>query len=113
MEKRRRADALRLLGLAHRAGAVAAGIEPARRSVRVGEARLILKATDASRVQLSKLAGTLGNQPIPQVFLGDRATLGAALGRAPVSAVVVTEASFADELVRRLGATGLPNEPEE
>jgi ribosomal protein L7Ae-like RNA K-turn-binding protein len=79
----------------------------------VGEARLILKATDASRVQLSKLAGTLGNQTIPQIPLGDRATLGAALGRAPVSAVVVTEASFADELMRRLGATGLPNEREE
>jgi len=59
------------------------------------------------------LAGTLGNQPIPQVVLGDRATLGAAIGRSPVSAVVVTEASFASELVRRLDATGLPNELEE
>ena len=113
MKESRRADALRLLGLAQRAGAVVAGVDSARRSVRMGEARLILKATDASSVQLSKLAGTLGNQPVPQAFLGDRATLGAALGRAPVSAVVVTEASFADELVRRLDATGLPNELEE
>lgn len=113
MTENRRADALRLLGLAQRAGAVVAGVQPARRSVRLGEARLILKATDASRVQLSKLAGTLGNQPVPQACLGDRATLGAALGRSPVSAVVVTEASFADELIRRLGVTGLPNELEE
>lgn len=109
----RRADALRLLGLARRAGAVEAGVDLARRSVRSGEARLILKATDASSVQLSKIAGTLGNQPIPQAFLGDRATLGAAVGRGPVSAVAVTQASFADELVRRLGCTGLPNELEE
>lgn len=107
MKTSRRAEALRLLGLAQRAGAVVAGLDSARRSVRLGEARLVLKATDASRVQLSKIEGTLGDRSIPQGYLGDRAALGAAVGRGPVSAVAVTQASFADELARRLGDPSL------
>jgi len=103
MEGSRRAEALRLLGLARRAGAVAPGTDLARRAVRRGEARLILMAGDASSVQLDKIRTVLGNRPIPQVILGDRATLGAAVGRGPISAVAVTSASFAEQLQRRLG----------
>lgn len=104
MEVSRRAEALRLLGLARRAGAVAPGTDATRRSIRSGEARLILLAEDASRSQLEKIERTQGNQAIPRAFLGDRATLGAAVGRAPASAVAVTVPSFAKELQRKLAA---------
>ena len=84
----RRSSALRLLGLARRAGAIAPGTEAVRRAIRDGEARLILMAQDVGS--------------IPRVTLGDRATLGSALGMAELSAVAVTQASFANRLVEEL-----------
>ena len=102
--KSRGTEVLRLLGLARRAGAVVPGTEAARRAVRQGKARLILMAGDASSVQLKKLRKTLGDRPIPQAILGDRAALGAAIGRAPVSAVAVTADEFALRLVQGLGS---------
>lgn len=113
MRESGRAEALRLLGLARRAGAVATGTDAARRAIRTGEARLVLTADDASRVQLDKIEKTLRNQAIPRVTLGDRATLGTAVGRGPTTAVAVTGASFAAELTKQLGAAGHPDEPEE
>ena len=103
MRAKGKAEAFRLLGLARRAGAVVPGTDAARRAVREGEARLILMASDASSVQLGKIRRLLENRSIPQAILGDRATLGAAVGAGSVSAVAVTAETFADELQRRLG----------
>ncbi|MEQ8328961.1 MAG: ribosomal L7Ae/L30e/S12e/Gadd45 family protein [Longimicrobiales bacterium] len=108
-----KAEALRLMGLARRAGAVATGSEATRRAIRSGEARLVLTADDASRLQLEKIERELRNQAVPRVILGDRATLGAAVGRGPTTAVAVTGASFAAELCKRLGTGDLPHELEE
>ena len=98
-------SAHRLLGLARRAGAIAPGTEAVRRAIREGEAQLVLMATDASSVQLEKIRKTLRDRAIPQALLGDREALGAALGTAPVSAVAVTSASFADRLLEELAGT--------
>ena len=108
-------DALQLLGLARRAGSVAPGTDAARRAVRAGEARLILMAGDASSVQLDKIRSVLKNRPIPRGTLGDRAMLGAAVGRGPVSAVAVTADSFAEQLSAKLGLGGglMPEDAEE
>jgi ribosomal protein L7Ae-like RNA K-turn-binding protein len=92
----------RLLGLARRAGAVAPGTDAARRSIRRGEARLVLMARDASGVQLNKIRKELNSRSIPQVTLGDRATLGAAIGKAPVAAIAVTDESLATRLLQDL-----------
>ena len=102
VKAKRRAETLRLLGLARRAGAVAPGTDAARRSVRRGEARLVLMAGDASGVQLDKIRKELKRRPIPQAILGDRATLGAAIGKAPLAAVAVTDESFATRLLQDL-----------
>ena len=115
MMEHRRTEVLQLLGLARRAGAVAPGVEAARRAIRLGEARLVLMAGDASSVQLDKIRKSLNDRPIPQGTLGDRATLGAAVGQGPLSAVAVTAASFAEQLQQRLDVGGLtePGEVEE
>ena len=102
MKAKRRAETLRLLGLARRAGAVAPGTDATRRAIRRGEARLVLMAGDASRVQLDKIRKELSNRPIPQVILGDRATLGAAIGKAPVAALAVTDESLATRMLQDL-----------
>lgn len=94
-----------LLGLARRAGAVAPGTEAVRRAIREGEAHLILLAGDASSVQLEKIRTTLHEKPIPQVILGDRNTLGAAVGLATLSAIAVTSRSLADQLIAELDAS--------
>jgi ribosomal protein L7Ae-like RNA K-turn-binding protein len=95
----------RLLGLARRAGGIAPGTGAVRRSIREGEALLILMASDASSVQLDKIRTTLHDRTIPQITLGDRSTLGAAVGLAPLSAVAVTLRSLADQLISELNAS--------
>lgn len=95
-------SALRLLGLARRAGAVAPGTEAVRRAIREGKARLILFATDASSVQLEKIRTTLHDRSIPRAVLGDRNALGAAVGLARLSAVAITDGSLADRLAAEL-----------
>jgi ribosomal protein L7Ae-like RNA K-turn-binding protein len=99
---RERSDALDLLGLAQRAGAVERGVDAARRAVREGRARLIILADDASATQLRKLTGLLEHRPVPRRRVADRAALGAALGGAPVSAVAITRSEFAESMLRRL-----------
>ena len=94
---------MQLLGLARRAGAVAPGTEATRQAVRSGEARLVLLAGDASPGQLDKIRRTLSERSIRSARLGDRDTLGAAVGLAPLSAVAVTDASLADRVVAELG----------
>ena len=110
---RRETEIFRLLGLARRAGALVPGTDAVRQSIRNGEARLLVTASDASSVQLRKIERTMNDQAIPRVTLGDRATLGTAVGRGPTSAVVVTGASFADELTKRLVVDRPPYELEE
>ena len=108
----RRPEAFRILGLARRAGAVAPGTEATRRSIRHGEARLVLMAGDASAAQLSKIRRTMHARSVPHAVLGERATLGAAVGKAPVAALAVTDDSLADRLLESLegGAAGEPEE---
>ena len=81
-------------------------MDAARRAARAGEARLILVAGDASAVQLDKLRSVLKNRPIPWAILGDRATLGAAVGLGPISAVAVAAGPLADALACKLGMGG-------
>jgi len=107
--KTREDEALSLLGLARRAGAVAAGTASARRSLREGEARLLLTASDASPGQLGKVIRLARRRDVPCRALADRSRLGRALGEPPVSAVAVTSESFADRLLDRLA----PNEGSE
>ena len=98
-------DALSLLGLARRAGKVAGGTAAVRQAIREGRVALVIMAEDASRTQLDKVRSTIHNRTIPQVYLGDRNTLGAAVGLAPLSAVAVTNRSLAEKLVAELSAT--------
>ena len=92
-----------LLGLARRAGAVAPGTEAVREAVRSGKARLVLLAGDASGAQLDKIGRTLSGRTVPTATLVDRASLGAAVGLAPLAAVAVTDPSLAGRVSAELG----------
>jgi ribosomal protein L7Ae-like RNA K-turn-binding protein len=97
------AETLRLLGLARRAGALAPGTQRAREALRAGTAKLVLLAGDASELQRRKVEGIAEKRGVPRVALADRVALGAAVGKPPLSAVVVTDAGFAERLLQGLG----------
>ena len=98
------AEALALLGLAMRAGAVARGTDATRRAIQDGSASLVLLAQDASDVQRQKVLRLLAHRETPRASVASRADLGTAIGSAPVSAIAITAQSFAEPVLGRLSA---------
>ena len=101
--------ALKLLGLARRAGALERGVRSTQRAVKDGRACLVLLAQDASEVQRNKVLKLLYHRETPRIILGSRVELGMAVGSAPVSALAVTENGFANQLVSQLTDTEFTN----
>ena len=105
MEARRPAapDALlRMLGLAARAGAVVPGTERVREAARSGSLHFALVASDLSDNSRDKLLPLLDARQIPYAIVSDRDALGGAVGRAPLSALGITEKKLADRVVELL-----------
>lgn len=99
------ADLLRLLGLAARAGALVPGSERVREAARAGELGFAVVAADASGYRRDRLVPLLEGLGIPHIVAFDRARIGHAVGRAPLGAVGVTTASFAERLATLAGQT--------
>lgn len=90
------AAALRAVGVARRAGCVAVGTRAVRQAARDGQLAAILLARDASphaRERLERVGRASGANLLT---CGDRAALGAAVGRGPVAALGVTVSRLAD-----------------
>ncbi|MBI4408898.1 MAG: ribosomal L7Ae/L30e/S12e/Gadd45 family protein [Gemmatimonadetes bacterium] len=98
--------ALRLLGLAARAGALVAGTERVREAVRAGRAAYVVVAADASANSRGKLLPLLTARGVPHAVALDRHALGSAVGRGPLSAIGLTDASFAGRVRELLQAAG-------
>lgn len=93
---------LDLLGLARRAGAVAAGFEKVRAALRAGEVGLLIQATDAAddgRDKIRGLARAVAPE-VPVLQFCSAAELGAAVGRAAAVHVGIAPGRFADGLLR-------------
>jgi ribosomal protein L7Ae-like RNA K-turn-binding protein len=86
---------LDLLGLAARAGALITGIDSVRRAARDDKVFRVILADDAAPGQQGKLTPLLDARKVPYHTLFTRFELGAALGRDSVSAVGITDRSFA------------------
>jgi ribosomal protein L7Ae-like RNA K-turn-binding protein len=91
-------QALRLLGLAARAGALVPGTDRVREAVRNGGVAFVLVAADASANSRDKLGPLLDARGVAFLEVFYREELGAAVGRAPLSAVGLTDRSFADRV---------------
>jgi ribosomal protein L7Ae-like RNA K-turn-binding protein len=89
---------LSMLGMATRAGAVLPGTERVREAARSGSLHLAIVAADASSNSRGKLLPLLDARGIRYVVKFDRAELGAAVGRAPLSAVGIVDAKLAGRL---------------
>lgn len=86
---------LNMLGLAARAGAVLPGTERVREAARSDELHFVLVAADASDNSLDKLLPLLAKRSIRHAVVLDRVTLGGAVGKAPLSALGITEIKLA------------------
>ncbi len=107
-----KADALRMLGLARRAGALALGSEAVRQGLRSGTLALVILADDASVAQAQKVERMLVRDAVPWRRFGSRDELGSALGGPLLSAVGVTDHGFATRLLEELDAEVDPREGE-
>jgi ribosomal protein L7Ae-like RNA K-turn-binding protein len=96
-----------LLGLSARAGALVIGINAARAAVREGGIRRVILAADAAEGQRNKLVPLLDARRIPYDIAFTREELGAAAGRAPASAVGLTNAQLAQRLGEVMAALPL------
>jgi ribosomal protein L7Ae-like RNA K-turn-binding protein len=95
-----------MLGLAARAGAVVPGTERVREAARSGKLHFALVASDLSDNSRDKLLPLLNARQIPYAILGDRDALGGAVGRAPLSALGITEKKLAARVVELLNESG-------
>jgi ribosomal protein L7Ae-like RNA K-turn-binding protein len=94
---------LDLLGLSTRAGALVSGTNAVRAAVREGSVRQVILAADAAEGQRGKLIPLLDARRIPYYIGFSREELGAATGRAPVSAVGLTNTQLAERARSLLG----------
>jgi ribosomal protein L7Ae-like RNA K-turn-binding protein len=86
---------LQLLGLATRAGALLPGTERVREAARGGTLEFALIAADASENSRDKLLPLLDARQVAYAVVYSREALGGAVGRAPLSAVGITERNLA------------------
>ncbi len=98
-------SALSFLGLAMKAGKVELGEEYIAMAARAGKARVILTASDAgdSAVTRAQNASAAAHCPVAALPY-DKESLGAALGKGPVSVAAVTDISFASAFIDKLSA---------
>ncbi|MDB4947364.1 MAG: ribosomal protein [Gemmatimonadetes bacterium] len=101
---------LDLLGLAARARAVAFGTDSTRQAVRDGDARCVVIAADISPTQLQKLLPLVQARGVPCFSVLTRDEIGAAVGRASVSAVGFTQESFARRAAELAAAIPSPQD---
>jgi len=97
-------DALRLLGLARRAGSLVAGSEAVKGAARSGTLHAVVFARDASANAVRRIAPSLDRQGVRSSACGSRAALGAALGKGPVAVVGITDAALARAVLGQLEA---------
>jgi len=88
---------LDIVGLARRAGQLAAGFEQVRAWLEEGRAALLLEATDGSEGGRAKLLGSEGRLPVVELFSARE--LGAALGREQAVHVALGPGALAKRLL--------------
>jgi hypothetical protein len=90
---------LDLIGLARRAGAVAAGFEKARARLATGRAGVVLAARDGAAGGRDKVRAMAPGVPVIELFTA--AELGAVMGRTRAVHVIVDEGGLATSLLRQ------------
>lgn len=96
------------LGLAQRAGKIAAGDAAAKTALSKGKAWLLVLAEDAAdgvKAELRALAG----EEVPVLFWPDKRDLGLIVGKSRRGALALTDEGFARAIEKVLAAAGAQN----
>ena len=93
------------LGLAQRAGKVAAGDSAAKTALIKGKARLLVVAEDAADSVKDELRALAGEE-VPLLFWPDKNGLGLIVGKSRRGALALTDEGFARAIGKVLGRTG-------
>lgn len=88
-------DPFHLLGLARRAGRLAAGHEAVERAVVTGRARLVLVAGDASAASRERFRRLAEAHGVDFRVCGSKEELGRAVGSAPKAVLAILDAGLA------------------
>ena len=92
-------DALKMLGLAYKAGRVVLGATAVKQAIKQGKAVLLLIAADASGNTVRRAKRWILENRIRLLTLPhDKATLGRALGRPECALAALTDISFAEAI---------------
>ena len=97
---------LGLLGLAHRAGAIAAGAMQVEKALMSGRCKLLLVAVDTAAETKKQLAAVTLRTGIPSLSALTKLQMGTAVGKSPKAALAVTDPGFAGALRRMLANDG-------
>lgn len=100
--------ALSLLGLAARGRNLVSGEDQVLAAIRDGTACAVVLAGDASPGTRKKFTDKTSYYHVPIRFLGDKVTLGKAIGREFRTSVAVTEAGLAAKLLELITNEELP-----
>lgn len=93
---------LSLLGLAARAGKIAAGGFSAEEAVKSRKARLVLIAEDTQSNTVKKFTDKCAFYKIPLRFYGTKESLGHAVGKESRACIAVTDSGFADSILKKM-----------
>lgn len=94
-----------LLGLARRAGKLAAGDESCMKAIRSGQAALVVIAEDASSATIKRYEDKCSYYKVEWFKAGSRHELGQSIGRAEQVVIAVSDRGFADSLKAVLDKT--------
>ena len=96
-------SALRLLGIARKAGRVEVGEEPAGAACRARQAKLLLVAADAADNSVRRAAHFAEAGKVPWLKAPwDKGTMGAAVGRSACAMLALTDTGLAAALAEKL-----------
>ena len=96
-------SALRLLGIARKAGRVEVGEEPAGAACRARQAKLLLVAADAADNSVRRAAHFAEAGKVPWLRAPwDKGTMGGAVGRSACAMLALTDAGLAAALAEKL-----------
>lgn len=93
-----------LLGLAFRAGAVAAGGMQVEKALLSGKSKLLLIAADTAQETRKKLILTAVQSKTPHWEGMTKIQLGSAVGKSPKAALAVTQEGFAGAIAKLISA---------
>ena len=95
-----------MLGMAMKAGKVASGEFSTEKSVKGGQAQLVIVSEDASDNTKKMFSNMCAFYEVPRCICGTKEELGTAVGKAMRASLAVTDENFARAISKRLEQAG-------